>query len=78
MRVVGDKRPMGMECQENPHTVALLMDFGLCSVHFSVWPFEGRLLPQCQPRQPKLMGDTAGVSLAHNNCISLCDTEIPV
>lgn len=36
--------------------VAVLTDFGLRSVHFSVWPFEGRLLPQCQPRQPKTDG----------------------
>lgn len=54
------------------------MDFGLCSVHFGVWPFEGRLLPQCQPRQPKMMGDTAPVPLAHGNCISPRDTKMPV
>lgn len=58
--------------------VAVLMDFGLLSVHFSVWPFEGRLLPQCQPRQPKVMGDMSRMSVAHNNCISLRDTKIPV
>lgn len=58
--------------------VAVLTGFGLCSVHFGIWPFEGRLLPQCQPQQPKVMGHMDRVSLAHNNCISLCDTEIPV
>jgi len=53
-------------------------DPGSARCSFGVWPFEGRLFLQCQPRQPKTMGDVNQMSMACNNCLSACDTKIHV
>lgn len=45
---------------------------------FGIWPFEGRLFPQRQPRWPKMMGDRNRMSLARDNCLSARDTKIPI
>lgn len=47
-------------------------------VHFGVWPFEGRLFPQCLPPWPTMMGDMNQMSPAWNNCLSARDTKILV